>query len=184
MAKVAKPEVAAETAGAPRKSKKMLIIIAAAVLVLVLAGGGAAYFFLKGQGSTEGADGEDVSETAKPAKKKDSKDGKEAAPVYVALDPFTVNLVPENGDQYLQVTISIEVEDAAAGDHLKTFTPKLRNDVMVLLSGKKASELMTRSGKEALAGEIRALVNAILDPKAKPDAGPVKEVLFTSFIIQ
>ena len=25
---------------------------------------------------------------------------------------------------------------------------------------------------------------AILDPKAKPDAGPVKEVLFTSFIIQ
>ena len=181
MAKEAKPEAAAESAGAPRKNKKLLIIIAAAVLVLVLAGGGAAYFFLKGQGDAEGADGDEVSETAKPAKKKD---GKEAAPVYVALDQFTVNLVPENGDQYLQVTISIEVADAVAGDHLKTFTPKLRNDVMVLLSGKKASELMTRGGKEALAGEIRVLVNAILDPRAKPDAGPVKEVLFTSFIIQ
>ena len=179
MAKETKPEAAAESAGAPRKSKKLLIIIAAAVLVL--AGGGAAYFFLKGQGDAEGADGDEVSETAKPAKKKE---GKEAAPVYVALDQFTVNLAPENGDQYLQVTISIEVADAVAGDHLKTFTPKLRNDVMVLLSGKKASELMTRSGKEALAGEIRSLVNAILDPKAKPDAGPAKEVLFTSFIIQ
>lgn len=184
MAKEAKPEAAADTAGAPRKSKKLLIIVGAAVLVLLLAGGGAAYFLLKGHPAEEGADGEEVSETTKTTKKKDSKDGKEAAPVYVALDQFTVNLVPENGDQYLQVAISIEVEDAATGDHLKTFTPKLRNDVMVLLSGKKASELMTRSGKEALAGEIRVLVNAILDPRAKPDAGPVKEVLFTSFIIQ
>jgi flagellar FliL protein len=182
MAKEAKPEAAAETAGAPRKSKKLLIIIIAAVLVLALAGGGAAYFLLKGHPAEEGADGEEVSETAKPAKK--SKDAKEAAPVYVALDQFTVNLAPENGDQYLQVAISIQVEDAPAGDHLKTFTPKLRNDVMVLLSGKKASELMTRSGKEALAGEIRGLINAILDPKAKADAGPAKEVLFTSFIIQ
>lgn len=181
MAKDAKPEAAAETAGAPRKKKKLLIIIAAAVVLILLVAGGGAYFLLKGNDGEEGADGEEVSEPAKTAKKKEVK---EAAPVYLALDQFTVNLVPENGDQYLQVTISIEVADAAAGEHLKSFTPKLRNDVMVLLSGKKASELMTRSGKEALAGEIRGLINTILDPKAKPDAGPVKEVLFTSFIIQ
>lgn len=184
MAKEAKPEAAAEAAVAPRKSKKLLIIVAAALVLILAAGGGAAYYFLRGHPGEEGADGEEVSETAKPAKKKDTKDGKEAAPVYIALDQFTVNLVPENGDQYLQVMISIEVEDAAAGDRLKTFTPKLRNDIMVLLSGKKASELMPRSGKEALASEIRSLVNNILEPKAKPDAGPVKDVLFTSFIIQ
>lgn len=182
MAKDAKPEAAAEAAAPARKSKKLLIIVAAALILILLIGGGAAYFLLKGDAAEEGEDGEVATEhAAAPAKKKD---GKEMAPVYVALDPFTVNLAPENGDQFLQVMISVEVEDALAGDKLKSFTPKLRNNVMVLLSGKKASELMPKSGKEALAAEIRSLINEILEPGVKPDAGPVKEVLFTSFIIQ
>lgn len=180
MAKDAKPE-AAEAAPPARKSKKLLIIVAAALVLILLIGGGAAYFLLKGNAAEEGEDGEVATEHAAPAKKKDTK---EAAPVYVALDPFTVNLAPENGDQFLQVMISVEVENALAGDKLKSFTPKLRNNVMVLLSGKKASELMPKSGKEALAAEIRSLINEILEPGVKPDAGPVKEVLFTSFIIQ
>ena len=183
MAKDAKPEAAAAAgtaAPAAPKSKKLLIIVAAALVLILAIGGGAAYYFLKGQASEEGEDGETVSE-AKPAKKKD---GKEVLPVYVALDAFTVNLAPENGDQFLQVMISVEVEDLIASEKLKTFTPKLRNNVMVLLSGKKASELMTRAGKETLANEIRDLINQVLAPGSKPDAGPVKEVLFTSFIIQ
>lgn len=181
MAKDAKPEVPAEAAAPKAKSKKLLIIVALALVLLLAIGGGAAYFLLKGSAAPEGEEEVAATEHAKPAK---TKDGKEAAPVYIALDTFTVNLAPENGDQYLQVMISVEVEDALAGDKLKSYTPKLRNDVMVLLSGKKASELMPKSGKEALAAEIRALINGILDPKAKPDAGPAKEVLFTSFIIQ
>ena len=94
MAKEAKPEAAAETAGAPRKSKKLLIIVAAALVLILLIGGGAAYFLLKGNAAEEGEDGEVATEhAAAPAKKKD-KDGKEMAPVYVALDQFTVNLAP------------------------------------------------------------------------------------------
>lgn len=183
MAKDAKPEAAAAAGAAPpKKNKKLLIIVAAALVLLLSIGGGAAYYLLKGHPAEEGDEGEVVSEEkAKPAKKKD---GKETAPVYVALDQFTVNLAPENGDQFLQVMISVEVEDLLAGEKLKSYTPKLRNNVMVLLSGKKASELMTRSGKEALATEIRDLINKILETGAKADAGPVKEVLFTSFIIQ
>ena len=183
MAKDAKPEAAAAAVAAPpQKSKKLLIIVAAALVLLLLVGGGAAYYLLKGHPAEEGDDGEVVSEEkANTAKKKD---GKEVAPVYVALDQFTVNLAPENGDQFLQVMISIEVKDLLAGEKLKSYTPKLRNNVMVLLSGKKASELMTKSGKEALATEIRDLINKVLEPGAEADAGPVKEVLFTSFIIQ
>lgn len=180
MAKDAKPEAAAEVAAPAPKKKKLLIIVAAALVLVLLIGGGAAFYLLKGHAGEEGEEGEAVSEV-KPAKKKD---GKEMAPVYVALDQFTVNLAPENGEQFLQVMISVEVEDLAAGEKLKTYTPKLRNNVMVLLSGKKASELMPKSGKEALAGEIRELINQVLEPNLKPDAGPVKEVLFTSFIIQ
>ncbi len=185
MAKEAKSEIAStEAAGVapPRTSKKLLIIVVAAVILLSVVGGGAAYFLMKGRANQGSEEADTPSEKAKVVKK----GGKESAPVYVALDAFTVNLVPENGDQFLQLMISVEVADGHVGDRLKMYTPKLRNNVMMLLSGKKASELISREGKETLANEIRGLINDILDPgeKNKDDEGPVKEVLFTSFIIQ
>ena len=55
---------------------------------------------------------------------------------------------------------------------------------MLLLSGKKATELITKEGKETLAKEIRDLMNSALNAGDKNAEGPVIEVLFTSFIIQ
>lgn len=181
MAKEAKPEAEVVEAAPPKKSKKMLVIVAAALVLILTIGGATTYFLMKSRGANEGEDGEVVSEKAKSDKKKG---GKEIAPVYVALEAFTVNLVPETGDQFLQLVISVEVADLHVGDKLKMYTPKLRNNVMMLLSGKKASELITKEGKEKLASEIRVLMNDVLEPGSEEDNGPVKEVLFTSFIIQ
>lgn len=182
MAKDAKPEAASAEAAAPKKSKKLLIIILAALLLVLLLGGGAAAFLIMKKNAAEGGGEEEVAhETVKSSKKKVEK---EALPVYVAMDAFTVNLAPEAGEQYVQLVLSVEVEDAHTGDKIKTFTPKIRNNVMLLLSGKKASELLTKEGKEKLAEEIRDQMNEILAPGAKKDEAPVKEVLFTSFIIQ
>ncbi len=180
MAKEAKPEAEAKEATAPKKSKKLLIIIVITLLLLLLIGGAAAFFLMTGGDPEEGgAEGEVATEKA-PAKKKESKEA--AVPVFVAMDTFTVNLDQDTGGQYLQVVLSLEVEDAHMGDKIKTYTPKLRNNIIRLLSGKKASELITPEGKEALATEIRNLMNEVLEPGAKE--GPVKEVLFTAFIIQ
>lgn len=182
---MAKEEKAAEGAEAPpKKSKKLLIIILAAVLFIVLAGGGAAFFLLK-KGDEHAEDEEVATEKEKPKKKGD----KEAPPVYIPMEPFTVNLVPETGDQYLQVTINVEATDPAVGEKLKVHMPKLRNKIMLILSSKKASELASREGKEALAEEIRESINGVVgDAPAKGkkagDEPPIKEVLFTSFIIQ
>ncbi len=182
MAKDAKPAEESTEASAPKKKSKKLLIIVAAALVLVLAvGGGAVFFLMKGSHVEDGEDPEATEKTAKVEKKKD---GKETAPVYVALDAFTVNLVPENGEQFLQLTITVEVEDLHVGDKLKGYTPKLRNNVMLLLSGKKAADLITKEGKETLAKEIRDLMNSVLNAGEKDAKGPVLEVLFTSFIIQ
>lgn len=178
MAKDAKPDAEVKEA-APKKSKKLLVIIIVALLVLLLIGGAAAFFLMSGGEHAEGDEGEVATETAKPDKKKDAK---ESIPVFVAMEAFTVNLDQDTGGQYLQVVISVEVEDAHMGDKIKTYTPKLRNNVIRLLSGKKASELISKEGKETLAGEIRTLMNEVLEPDAQE--GPVKEVLFTSFIIQ
>ncbi len=181
MAKEAKPQAEAAEAAPPKKSKKLLLIVAAALVLILCIGGAAAFFLMKGSHTQEDEDGEVVVEKAKTDKKSGEK---EAAPVYVALDAFTVNLVPEAGEQFLQLIISVEVTDLKTGDQLKAYTPKVRNNVMMLLSGKKASELIVKEGKETLANEIRDLMNQILVPGSKEKDGPVKEVLFTSFIIQ
>lgn len=188
MAKDAKPaEEGAEVA--PKKSKKLLIIILAVVLVVVLAGGGAAFMLLK-KGDHEEGDEEVAEETAKP-KKKDKKKDAHAAPVFINLEPFTVNLVPETGDQYLQVILSLELEDATADPQLKALTPKIRNNITLLLSSKKASELLPKEGKEKLAEALKDEINSVMEPPKKNKKGevaaaegPVKAVLFTSFIIQ
>ena len=88
---------AAETP--PKKSKKKLIIIPVLVLVLLLVvGSGAALFLMK----NSHAEGDEV------AAELETKRRAEAHPVYIPMDTFTVNLVPETGDQYLQVTLSLE----------------------------------------------------------------------------
>ena len=184
MAKEAKAE--ADGAGAaPAKSGKKLLIIIIVLLLLVLGvGGGGAYFLLKPAPDYDDEYAEAPSERAKPARRK--KVDRDAPPVYVALDAFTVNLVPENGDQYLQLILSVEVEDPQVDGQLKQYMPKLRNDLTLLLSSKKASDLMSTEGKQALAAEIKEQINSVLDPggKGKNNDWPVREVLFTSFIIQ
>ena len=173
MAKDAKAETDATDVAPPKKkSKKLLIIVIILLVVLLLLGGGVALLIMKknSAGAEDGAAQEHAAVVEKAG-----------PPVYAALDTFTVNLI---GDQFLQLVLSVEVTDVHAGDQLKTYSPKLRNNIMLLLSGKQAAELMTKEGKETLANEIRALMNAVLEPSAKPGEGPVKEVLFTSFIIQ
>ena len=181
MAKDAKPAPA--EGEAPKKSKKLLIIILAVVLLLLVAGAGAAFLLLSGGGDHE--DEEEVAQEVKKPKKKKAEAG--VPPVFVNLDAFTVNLVPEQGgDQYMQVVMALELEDMTADPILKGQMPRIRNNLTMILSSKKASELLTKEGKEELAKEIKDEINSILDPSAKGKApeGPVLSVLFTSFIIQ
>ena len=187
MAKDAKPADDSEVA--PKKSKKLLIIILAAVLILLIAGAGAAFVLMSG--SNDELDEDEVAEeTAKPKKAK--KKEKAGPPIFVGLDPFTVNLVPEVGDQYLQVVISVELDAPEAQQELINLMPRIRNNVTLLLSSKKASELLPKDGKDKLAQEVMNEINAAIHPPRasrqgdKPAVveGPVVSVLFTSFIIQ
>jgi len=165
-------------AGAPAGSKKKLIImILAAVLVLGAGAGGGWYF------SHSGGDAEHAQEDA-PAKehKKKKKKNADVKPEYVPLEAFTVNLQPENGDQYLQVQFTLQVDGPEQAALMKDNMAIVRNRVLLLLSGKKASEINTVEGKQQLAGELKA---AVTEPFEKDgDEQEVSDVLFTSFIIQ
>jgi flagellar FliL protein len=172
----ADPKADAAAPAAAGGKGKLFVMIGAAVLVLAL-GGGAGWYFL--HGSHDEA-------TAEPAKKDHSgskkKKKEEAAPEYVAIEPFTVNLQPEHGDQYLQVAFTLQVDGKEQVELIKANMAKVRSRVLLLLSGKKASEISTVEGKQQLAGEILAAVNAPFDENG--DAQEVSDVLFTSFIIQ
>lgn len=194
MAKDPKAAEGGEAAAPPPSGKKKLLLIIVAVVVLLVIGLGVGAVLLLKKPAEHAEDDEEVVEVEKPKKSAKKKD--EHPPVYVALDPFTVNLVPETGDQYLQVAVSVECLDPAAEAQLKSRMPKIRNGITLLLSGKKASELTSREGKEKLAEEIKESINAVFAPEDAPapkkgkkqaaeePEGPVKEVLFTSFIIQ
>ena len=150
-------------AAAPKSSKKkMMVIVLMAVLVLGL-GGGAAWYFTQSKSSAP--------EVKQPEK-----------PEFVVLDQFTVNLQPENGDQYLQIAMTLQVSSLEQVESIKLNMARVRSRVLLLLSSKKASELTTTEGKGLLAKEIIAVVNQPFAEKEKPQE--VRDVLFTSFIIQ
>ena len=180
----------------PKKKSKLIVLIGIGVLVLVLAGGGAFFMMSKKKAAEAEPDGEDGHAPATTHAR--AKSG--SPPTFVPMEPFTVNLMPENGEQYLQVVATLKVEDSHVADDLKTYMPELRHRVLMLLSGKKASDLQGVDGREALAEEIMSASNVVLgfgstskgkggmelDGKVKKALveGPVVSVLFTSFIIQ
>lgn len=162
MAADPKPDVAE---AAPASKKKLIIIIAAVVL---LAGGGGAGWFLM---------------QPKDGHKKEVKHEEPAhAPVFIALDTFTVNLQPDPEEKFLQLEISLQVASPEQAELLKTQMPAVRNRLLMLLTSKMASEISTSEGKQLLSDEIVAEVKKPFSKGAKPQE--VSGVFFTSFVIQ
>ncbi|SNS61398.1 flagellar FliL protein [Noviherbaspirillum humi] len=175
MATAAKSKAApAEETGGKAGSKKLIIIIAA-LAVLLAAGGGAAWFFLGHK--KEEAHG-DAHADAPKAKVDPGK-----PPVFVTLEQFTVNLQPDNGnEQFLQLSMTLQVPDQPTVDQIKTFMPLVRSRLLMLLSSKKASDLLSIEGKNKLIEEV---ITQFKQPFAKGgSATEVSGVFFTSFVIQ
>jgi flagellar protein FliL len=194
---------AADASSPKGGGKKKLIIIIAAALILLLVAGGTALFLLKKKAAA--AEEEAADEDGRPvAEAKHEVDEKRLPPIFVPLDPFTVNLADRDAERYAQIGITLEIEDAKVGDQLKLYLPAIRNNILMLLAHKTAGELLTRDGKLRLAQEIRRetmLPLGITMPlddeveedapkktkkaaKKKPAAYPVKAVHFSNIIIQ
>ncbi|MDB5799900.1 MAG: flagellar basal body protein FliL [Rhodocyclales bacterium] len=191
-----KKEEAEEVAAPPKKSKKLLIIIVSAVVVTLSLG--AALGYVLGHKKSGGADAAHEEAIAEDKQEEKKKEEAKKPPVFVALEPFTVNLQPDNttGEQFLQVVVSLRVADDKKGEELKAFMPQIRHEILSLAGSKKASEITSPDGREILAEDIKDVVNDVLGyepPKrskrkkkdAEPDEeAPVMSVFFTQFIVQ
>lgn len=182
---------APEQAEAPKNGKKGLIIIIAAVVLALVIGVGAAMVLMKKSHPPE--DEGEEGQTEHVEKKKSKKPA--APPVIAKLDQFTVKLQPEGdkADQYLQVTIELEMLDAPAAEQVKVFLSKIRANILLILLGKTGSALSTPEGVKALAAEVTREVNRILNggeaggeaKKPEPAADdPVQGANITQIIIQ
>ena len=137
-------------AGAPAKKGKLIMIVAIALLV-VLGGGGAAVLLMKKKGhDAEGAEG-----GAPAAEHASAKHDAKHPPTFLPLDPFVVNLADKEVDRYAQIGITLEVEDAKFADEMKAYMPAIRNGILMIMAHKTSRELLERSGKEKLAGQIQ-----------------------------
>lgn len=186
------------------KSNKKLIVILAVVLLLVVAGGVGAFVYLQQQKARAEAQADDEDAPAPKAAAKEVKKDPKALPVFMPLDPFTVNLADRDGSRYAQVSVTLEIDEAKTGDLLKGYMPAVRNNVLLLLSAKTSSQLLDPQGKLDLAREIQG---AVLRPlgiemeepeeeddrpsssrkKRKPRPAPVypvQAVHFSNFIVQ
>jgi len=195
----------AEAAPPPKGKKKLIIIIA--VVALVLAGGGGAAVLMLKKKATAEADAAEGGESDAPVKAAAKHDPK-AVPVFVPLDPFTVNLADRDAERYAQVGITLEIDDLKTGDQIKNYMPAIRNNILLALADRTAAELMGRDGKVKLAnkviketsralgyeveadeapaaeGEDEAAAKKRTKKKAAAPVLPVKAVHFSNFIIQ
>lgn len=147
----------------------MLFIIIGLVLVLVI-GGGAAAFMLMGSKSKKASD-DHVEEKAVSK-----------VPVFVVVEPFVVNLMSEtSGDQFLQIAMTLQVPNQETADAIKLFMPQVRSRLLMVLSSKKASELLSNDGKKALTEEI---IDQLGEPFASGKGPNITDVFYTSFVIQ
>ena len=151
----------------PRKSRKKLYLVLL-LLVLILGGGAAGawwYFECRRRRLPRRC-------ARRPSRR-----------YLPSIEPFTVNLAAgENGDQYLQVALTLQVADQAQVDRIKLYMPQVRSRILLLLSSKKASDISTVEGKKKLSDDIIAQLNLPFAPNGEPQS--VSDVFFTSFVIQ
>ena len=143
-----------------------------ALVVLLAGGGGAGAWFMLG------ASKEDTRQSA----------ALRAVPkgpaLYVSLDPpFVTNFEAEQLVRFLQITMQVMTHDPATVDVIKASDPVIRNDLLLLFSNQKYTEIATRDGKEKLRTQALAAVRKVVAANGgRPER--VNAVFFTSFVMQ
>jgi len=155
-------------AAKPRKKPWLLIGIAGAVL---LACGGTGAWLLMAHNAPKKTAAAPVAPPAGP-------------PLYVALDPpFVSNFEGDQQVRFLQVSAQLMTHDPKTVEALKAADPIIRNDLLLLFSNQKATDLATNDGKERLrAAALIAVRKVLAENDGKPEK--VDAVLFTSFVMQ
>lgn len=178
---------------APKKKSKKLLFIILGVVLLALIGAGAAFFIMKKNAAEddEFADDEPAAHMTKDPK---------TAPVFMPLENMVVNLADAGGTRFIQLGLTLQLQDAKTEADVKAYMPSIRSDILLLISQRTADEMLQMQGKAKLSKDIIAAISkemgyvmpepaaaeegAPKKKKAKAAPNPVQAVLFSSLIVQ
>jgi flagellar protein FliL len=146
---------------APKKSKLKLFIIISIGVVIIAAGAVAGFFLFP-----------------KAESKKHEPEQKPVVMSIWPMDAFVVNIADVNGERYLKLVIQLEISDPSAIPELEQLKPRLRDNILDLLTAKTYKDLMDLTGKQRLREDIAGRINNILSK------GKVTKVYFTDFVVQ
>jgi flagellar FliL protein len=153
-----------ETASPPGKSKKKIFIIGLLVLTLAGLGGGYYYFFMKSKAGSP------------------QKEVKVEPPIFMLLEPFTVNLQPGGRGRFLHVAVTLKMDNAKSQAQMTQYLPEVRSRVLSTLSNREAESLATPEDKTRLSGEIMQSLSQPFGPNTPQQK--ISSVMFTTFMLQ
>lgn len=152
------------TVNTPRKRfRKGLLIALGALVALGITGGAAAAYYLRGNHK------ETVAVVV-------------ADPIFVALEPLTVNLQPNGKIRFLHVGVTLKVADIKSQSQVTQYLPEVRSRVLTVLSNRQPDSLVTSDDKTKLADEIKAVLNQPFAPNLP--LAKISSVMFTTFMVQ
>jgi flagellar FliL protein len=106
------------------------------------------------------------------------KSGSVSGNLYSFDKPVIVNLAETNGERYLKVMFSIEMEEMDVVEELEAKKPQIMDMLINILSAKTLDSIATTSGRNMLRQEIIDKINALLEN------GRISNIYFTEFVVQ
>ncbi|WP_163575927.1 flagellar basal body-associated protein FliL [Halomonas faecis] len=150
-------------------SSKLLWLLLVLVLLSSAAAGVAIYMVMNNEGNADD--------------NLQSQQVERQSPIFVTIDPFTVNLADDRyGSRLLYAGISLKVDNQESRNILEEHMPQVRSRLLTLFSGKEAQDLTSPEGKRQLSQEVIATLSDPLTERQPPLE--IREVLFTEFIVQ
>ncbi len=157
------------------KRKQQIKLIVLAVLLVLLSVGvtlGLLHFLVEDEPEGETA----AVEQAPP------EPASQEAIYYPLNEKLVVNYNVRGRQRFLQVEISLMFRDNDVAKALDQHMPRIRNDLIMLMSGQEFEDLQTPEGRELLRQDALRSTQAILQEEiGKPG---IEQVLFTSFVMQ
>ncbi len=151
------------------------------IIVLVLVGGlfivattvGAMFFMLKSMGVFDKG-GQQVKVVEVEKEKKPA--------IYHTLEPIVVNINDNGRIRFLQAKMDVMARSQEAIDAVQQHMPRIRNELVLLLSNQSVDTVSTPEGKEKIRKEALARIQAVLEEELGEPG--VEEVFITSLIVQ
>ncbi|MEX1213275.1 MAG: flagellar basal body-associated FliL family protein [Balneolaceae bacterium] len=103
---------------------------------------------------------------------------RDGEPVFYQMDQMVVNPANTNGQRYLMVEISLELENNRALERLEQQKYRLRHTINEALTSRTVEQLVQAEERERMRSEMTNLINELTGP------GSVRNLYYSKYVMQ